>query len=146
MRRQTIYPLLIATLTMIIVMGANAQTKGDNVSEARIRRLLSQDGTENRAIQFNAGAINRAQTLSINPKHEISPNSPQELRALIFENYTAPASKGVALRSTAIPKLSHSVEVDKLPSESAATELTTAKQATAPVQTPPTQGNTKEDQ
>lgn len=148
MKRQTIYPLFIAALTLITVLDVNAQTKEGNVSEARIRRLLSsQDGNDNKAIQFSGATVTRAQTLPVNPKLEVSPNSPQELRALIFENYTPPGAKGVALRSAATPKQATSgAGADKLPSESAAEPTTVAKQTAAPVQVPPTQGDVKEEQ
>ncbi len=142
MKRQTIYPLLIATLMTVLAVHAQAQTRQDHVSEARIRRLLSGDGTENKPIQFGAGAINKIQTLSINPKSEVSPNSSQELRALIFENYTPPGSNRAALRSAATPQLSGAA---KLPSESAATEII-GTETTLPVQAVPTQGDVKEEQ
>ncbi|GGG99038.1 hypothetical protein GCM10007415_38430 [Parapedobacter pyrenivorans] len=147
MKRQTIYPLFIAALTLIIVLDVNAQTKEGNVSEARIRRLLSQDGNDNKAIQFSGATMTRAQTLSVNPKLEVSPNSPQELRALIFENYTPPGAKGVALRSAATPKqATGGAGAGKLPSEMAAAEAAEVQRTAAPVQVPPTQGEAKEEQ
>ncbi|WP_353128580.1 hypothetical protein [Parapedobacter pyrenivorans] len=146
MKRQTIYPLFIAALTLITVLDANAQTKQGNVSEARIRRLLSQDGNDNKAIQFSGAAMTRAQTLSVNPKLEVSPNSPQELRALIFENYTPPGSKSVALRSAVAPKQSGGAGAGKLPSEMATAEAAEVQPTAAPVQAPPTQGDAKEEQ
>lgn len=148
MKRQTIYPLFIAALTLITVLDVNAQTKEGNVSEARIRRLLSsQDGNDNKAIQFSGATVTRAQTLPVNPKLEVSPNSPQELRALIFENYTPPGAKGVALRSAATPKQATSgAGAGKLPSEMATAEAAEVQRTAAPVQAPPTQGEAKEEQ
>ncbi|WP_353182577.1 hypothetical protein [Parapedobacter lycopersici] len=146
MKRQTIYPLLIATLMTVLAMHTQAQTRQDNVSEARIRRLLSKDGTENRPILFSTGAVNKIQTLSINPTHEVSPNSSQELRALIFENYTPPGSRSTALRSATTPQPAHNAGADKLLSASKAEESTGTEQATPPEHTVPTQGDVKEEQ
>ncbi len=146
MKRQTIYPLLIVTLAMILVTHAHAQTRQDDVSEARIRKLVSPDEEAGTALQFAPVSINRALIQSANLKQVTSPSSPQELRALIFQNYTPPGAKGVALRSAAAPKQSSGAGADKLPSETAAAEANAAKQTVAPVNTPPTQGDVKEEQ
>src|SRR5690606_28428469 len=123
MKRQTIYPLLIAVLAAVFITRAQAQSRENNVSEERIRRLLSGGDTENTAIQFKTGAVSKVQMLSINPKSEVSPNSPQELRALIFEDYP-PAGPGAAtLKTTATPEVSRSSGVAKLPSELPAEEV-----------------------
>lgn len=137
--------MLIAVLAAVSV--AQAQTGESPVSEARMRRLLSGDGTKNTEIKFNTGAVNRVQTLSINPKHEVSPNSPRELRALIFEDYTPPGAKSVVLRATAAPQVLRGSGAEKLPSESSPAETTNAmKKEASPVQTLPTQGQAKEEQ
>ncbi|MFC7525464.1 hypothetical protein ACFQRK_15990 [Parapedobacter sp. GCM10030251] len=146
MKRQTIYSMLIAVYAVILVTHVHAQTGESKVSEQRIRRLLSKDGTENPNIQFGPVARTKVQTLSISPQRELSVNSPQELRALIFENYTAPRTNGPALRSAATLQRSNNGGVDKLPSESEAEETRPDKPSQPPVQTPPTQGSAKEEE
>src|SRR5690606_15858832 len=115
MKRQIIYPLLIAVFAAVFVTQVQAQRRENNVSEERIRRLLSDGDTENTAIQFKTGTVSKVQMLSINPKSEVSPNSPQELRALIFENYTPPGSKGTVLKGTAAPQVLRNSGTVKLP-------------------------------
>lgn len=136
--------MLIAVLAAVFVTQAQAQTRENNVSEERIRRLLSGGDTENTAIQFKTGVVSRAQMLSINPKNEISPNSPQELRALIFENYTPDGPRAATLKATATPQVSRSSGTVKLPSESPVEEA--AKETEPTAHTPPTQGDVKESQ
>ena len=138
MNKQTIYTLLSTLLTVIIAAGANAQTK-EKESGRSIRETLFKDGGGIKAVA--------AQPVRINVERELSANSPQALRALIFENYTPPGAKGVALRSAAAPQtMSGNAGAGKLPSETAAGEPVGAKQAPTAVQTPPTQGNAKEGQ
>ena len=137
MNKQTIYTLLSILLTVVIALGANAQTK-EKESGRSIRETLFKDGVGLKAVA--------AQPVRINAERELSASSPQELRALIFENYTPPGSRGVALRTVAAPQVSPRAGAGKLPSESAAGEAIEAKQAPAAVQTPPTQGNAKEEQ
>lgn len=146
MKRRTIYPLLIAVLAAVFVTQAKAQTRENNISEARIQRLLTGDGTENTAVQFKKGVGNRAQMLSVNPKNEVSPNSPQELRALIFENYTPPGSRGTALTVKATTQTSRGSGAVKLPSELSAEESAKAVETEPTAHTPPTQGDVKEAQ
>jgi len=147
MKKQLIYTMLTAVLAAVSVMQVHAQTGESNVSEARIRQLLSADGTKNTEIKFNAGAVNRVQTLSINRKHEVSPNSPQELRALIFENYTPAVPKSETLRTMKTTLVSRGSGAETLPSESSADETAeTMKAEASPAQTPPTQGDVKEEQ
>ena len=137
MNKQVIYITLSTVLTVIIAMGANAQTNEDKEPKG-IRETLFKDGIGIKTA--------KAQTLGVNAGRELSATSPQKLRELIFENYTAPGSKGMASRSTAAPQGARSAGTVKLPSESVVEEATEAKQGAKPVQTPPTQGNTKEDQ
>jgi len=146
MKRQIIYPLLIAVLAAVLVTQAQAQTRENQVSEERVRRLLSGDGTANTAIQFKAGVVNRAQTRLINPRNEVSPNSSQELRALIFENYTPASPGGAALKATATPPVSRGSGTKELPSELPAEEPAQVVETAPQARTPPTQGDVKEAQ
>lgn len=147
MKRQTIYAMLIVAFAMASIMEAQAQTAESGVSEARIRRLTSPDDKGNTTLRFSPAATGGAQMSSVSPKQLISPRSPQELRALIFENYTPPALKGTALKATAVPQASRNLSAEKLPSELSPEETTkTMSKEPSPAPALPTQGNAKEAQ
>jgi len=143
MKRQAIYSMLTAGCAVILSAHAHAQTGEVTVPEKKIRRLLSKEGKENPAIRF--APVNRAQPPSVDPQRERSVSSRNELRGLIFENYTPPAADGPALRRAAAPQQLKKASAEKLPSDSEAEAVDTSKPDLPSVQVP-TQGGVKEEE
>jgi len=146
MKRQTIYAMLIVAIAMTSLTQAHAQTAENGVSEARIRRLQSPDEIGKTTLRFSAVASGRTQMSLATAKQLISPSSPKELRAQIFENYE-PSTLKRALRSSGPPLGLQISGADKLPSETPLEETTeAANRETFPVHNPPNQGDAKEMQ
>lgn len=146
MKRQTIYTMLIVALAAVLATHAQAQTRESDVSEARLLRLQAPDESKNIALKFGPSAVSKVQMRSVDSWATVSPNTTQELRALIFKDEKPAGSGGTALRATATPQIQRSQAVGKLPSELSAEEGAENLEAISPAQTPPTQGNAEEAQ
>lgn len=147
MKRQIIYVTLMVALAVVSVTRAHAQAREQGVSEERIRRLTAPDDTEKPRLLFSPAAVSRVQMRSVDLKPVVSPNSPQELRALIFENYNPPGATGNVRPAAAGPQVLRASGAEKLPSELSPEETTeTMNKETSTAQKPPTQGNAEEEQ
>lgn len=147
MKRQIIYATLMMALAMISVTRAHAQAPERSVSEERIRRLASPDDAGKTRLQFRPETVSRVQVRSVDPRQVVSPGSPQELRGLIFENYTPPGSARNVRPAAAGPQVLRASGAEKLPSELSPEETTeTMNKETSTAQKPPTQGNAEEEQ
>lgn len=140
MKKQVIYTMLAAVLAAVVVMPAHSQTGENGVSEARLRRILASDGATGKTFQFSTEPVAKVQMSAVNPKSVVLPNSPQELRALIFENYTP---QGVSPKRAMSAERLVGAATEQLPSDSPAEETA---ETTPPKHTPPTQGVEKEAQ
>jgi len=146
MKRQIIYATLMVALAVVSVTRAHAQDPKRGVSEERIRRLTAPDDEKPR-LQFGPEAVSRVQMRSVDLKPMVSPNSPQELRALIFEKYNPPGATGAVRPAAGGPQVLRASGAEKLPSELSPEETTeTMNKETSTAQKPPTQGNAEEEQ
>ena len=134
MNTKAIYAVLGSALMAVFAVEAKAQTKEGKESGRSIRERLFTGGMPSAAASIRP--------LGIDAARERSVRTPQELRTLIFHNYTPPGSQGPAQKGAAALQFSQRTSTNKLLSDSPVGDDggTPTKPA---VQTPPMQGKAK---
>lgn len=129
--------MLTAVLVAVLITHTHAQTGENEIEEARMRKILSSDGTADKSFTFSPASSARVQTSIVNQRSVVSPASPEQLRALIFERYPP---QGAAVQRAVTVRASADAQVETLPSDLPAEEVAEAAEAASVKHVPPTQG------